>query len=286
MEPPRGGGDIPEDWAGGLRMVLRDDMRWQSQTKVLIHMCDAPPHGVRYHNGVHDDYPDGDPKGSQIEDLVAEIGRKGIDYVFVETNGAGLDKVAGIIKTAFDAATTRLPMTTLKLDDRFDRLKDVVVASVSVSRTFSKSVSRAGMGTAAATSHVKGLLDRLKAKATLPAVAEEEGEESSAAADASTYMTAPAGVPMSGYAPASALPTASSRMFGPAATMLSAAGPSAGAPARSTALFGPAAGALSMAGAGHASAAAMPAVPASSAMFGPAASMLSSAAGVPRPSAK
>jgi hypothetical protein len=65
----KGGGDYPEDMAGGLRMALRDEMHWKSHTKVIVHLADAPPHGLQYqdpkhHKAMGDKYPDGENNSS------------------------------------------------------------------------------------------------------------------------------------------------------------------------------------------------------------------------------
>jgi hypothetical protein len=60
--PAKGGGDGPEDVAGGLNAVL--DLSWIASTRLVIHIADAPCHGTAYHGGkFRDDYPDGDPLG-------------------------------------------------------------------------------------------------------------------------------------------------------------------------------------------------------------------------------
>lgn len=52
---------------------------WKSEARLLILIADAPCHGSKFHS-MADTYPNGDPNGLIIEDLVAEIGRKGIDF--------------------------------------------------------------------------------------------------------------------------------------------------------------------------------------------------------------
>jgi len=52
---------------------------------LLILIADAPCHGKKYHDFV-DSYPNGDPNGLNIDNLVAEIGRKGIDFSAIEIN--------------------------------------------------------------------------------------------------------------------------------------------------------------------------------------------------------
>merc|ERR1712137_360049 len=60
-----GGGDAPEDVVGGLRHVV--DRDWVASTRVVIHIADAPCHGSVYHDGLGDNYPNGDPSGESPE---------------------------------------------------------------------------------------------------------------------------------------------------------------------------------------------------------------------------
>ena len=43
-----GGGDTPEDVFGGIQAAL--ELKWSSNsmTKVILHVADAPPHGVQF----------------------------------------------------------------------------------------------------------------------------------------------------------------------------------------------------------------------------------------------
>jgi hypothetical protein len=59
-----GGDDGPEDVAGGFEKAL--EQNWTSKTKYAVLIADAPCHGSKYHDD-QDDYPDGDPKGRQVE---------------------------------------------------------------------------------------------------------------------------------------------------------------------------------------------------------------------------
>jgi len=50
-----GGGDGPEDVAGGLKMAL--SLTWKGDTRIIIHIADAPAHGSEYNGGMGDNYP-------------------------------------------------------------------------------------------------------------------------------------------------------------------------------------------------------------------------------------
>jgi hypothetical protein len=73
----RGGGDEPEDLAGGLDLGLKQD--WKSLAKYAIIICDAPCHGKKYHDLFGDQYPKGDAKGLVMENLVKEYAARDIN---------------------------------------------------------------------------------------------------------------------------------------------------------------------------------------------------------------
>lgn len=80
-----GNADICEDVFGGLEEVTKLD--WQYTTKVMFHICDAPCHGLRFHDEKLDDnYPGGDPRGLNLTELLTKITEIGIDYYFAEMN--------------------------------------------------------------------------------------------------------------------------------------------------------------------------------------------------------
>ena len=73
-----GGGDAPEDIAGGFENALKQE--WQAKTKYAILIADAPCHGIQYHGSHGDDYPRGDPKGRLIEKQIEEFAEKKIHF--------------------------------------------------------------------------------------------------------------------------------------------------------------------------------------------------------------
>jgi len=76
----KGGGDFPEDIHGGLRKAL--DLSWSAlddSVKLAVLVADAPTHGKKYHVGhKHDDFPEGNPAGLVLEDLMKEMSDKEI----------------------------------------------------------------------------------------------------------------------------------------------------------------------------------------------------------------
>lgn len=80
----QGGGDGPEDVAGGLSLALSQS--WKASTKYAIFIADAPGHGDTYHAPGGDDYPKGDPKGRKLEDLIKQFAKKDINLYAIKIN--------------------------------------------------------------------------------------------------------------------------------------------------------------------------------------------------------
>ena len=79
----KGGGDVPEDVFGGIEEVTK--LSWIRQTRILFHIADSPCHGTRFHDpSVGDDYPNGDPRGLQIEDLLSKLEGLQVIYWFAK----------------------------------------------------------------------------------------------------------------------------------------------------------------------------------------------------------
>ena len=49
-------------------------------------ICDAPAHGTKYHNGMHDNYPNGSPEGYQLETLTEEFYERDIEFNVIKVN--------------------------------------------------------------------------------------------------------------------------------------------------------------------------------------------------------
>ena len=67
-----GGDDAPEDVLGGVRQAL--NASWKQQTRCIIHIADAPPHGRVLHDlrDTQDNYPEpgSEPHGLTYEPLL------------------------------------------------------------------------------------------------------------------------------------------------------------------------------------------------------------------------
>ena len=82
----KGGDDQAEDVAGGLlnaRMLV-----WEEDAaKSLIHIADAPPHGIRFHEPwISDRFPQGDPEGKDPLNILQRFSEDNIDYTFIKIN--------------------------------------------------------------------------------------------------------------------------------------------------------------------------------------------------------
>ena len=81
-----GGGDIPEDIVGALKHAL--NMRWESEAKYAILVCDAPCHGKQYHNISYDRFSEGDPEGTSLESIMEQLRIKGITFYCLEIDSS------------------------------------------------------------------------------------------------------------------------------------------------------------------------------------------------------
>jgi hypothetical protein len=60
------------------------ELQWSAPTRILFHVADAPCHGRQYHDGVLDDYPNGDPRGLKAKDLLKVLEDKNVKYWFAK----------------------------------------------------------------------------------------------------------------------------------------------------------------------------------------------------------
>lgn len=78
--------DTCEDIAGALEATL--GLAWRDDAiRHIVHITDAPPHGVKYHEPWYSDrYPHGDPRGLNPETAASELSKKEIHYTFFRIN--------------------------------------------------------------------------------------------------------------------------------------------------------------------------------------------------------
>ncbi|KAF4994751.1 hypothetical protein FDECE_13024 [Fusarium decemcellulare] len=80
-----GGGDTPEDVFGGIQQAI--NATWKHQTRCIIHIADAPPHGNDMHNftSSSDDYftPGSEPHGLTYKPLLKQMIGLNINYALL-----------------------------------------------------------------------------------------------------------------------------------------------------------------------------------------------------------
>ncbi|KFH41594.1 Alpha-protein kinase-like protein [Hapsidospora chrysogenum ATCC 11550] len=101
-----GGGDAPEDVLGGIRQAL--DADWKNQTRCIIHIADAPPHGHIFSGSSkrRDDYdvPGSEPHGLTYEPLLQRMIGLRINYSLLSINGS-TDRMAYLFMKKYAAAS-------------------------------------------------------------------------------------------------------------------------------------------------------------------------------------
>ena len=113
-------------------------LNWSNLTRILFHICDAPCHGSRFHTEANDSYPEGDPRGLNIDRLLKELTAKNIYYYFAEVNKSTLRMIVEFDKEL--VAINGNPIKVMKLSSALDLPKSVTL-SVQRSILESKSMS-------------------------------------------------------------------------------------------------------------------------------------------------
>ena len=107
-------------------------------TRILFHIGDAPCHGKRFYMGAGDEYPEGDPRGLNITNLLREIVAKNIFYYFAEINESTIKMIEEFDNELLALNGNRIKC--LKLSS-VDGLTDMVTKSIVTSIAESKSLS-------------------------------------------------------------------------------------------------------------------------------------------------
>jgi hypothetical protein len=93
-----GGGDTPEDVAGGLFHAL--NLPWEGDVRLVLLCCDAPAHGDQYHDpNLEDAYPKGCPEGRDPAQLVRALAQKRVDMTVFRVNPS-VDTMCALLKAA------------------------------------------------------------------------------------------------------------------------------------------------------------------------------------------
>ena len=90
---PDGGIDIPEDIPGAFELALdKIGNSWKGDTKMAILITDSPCHGLEFHDLAQnndeqrDEYPNGDPEGKDIKEMIGKFAKFKISLFFLELN--------------------------------------------------------------------------------------------------------------------------------------------------------------------------------------------------------
>ena len=124
-----GGGDAPEDVAGGLEKALH--LSWSqssSRIKMIVHVADAPAHGSEYHDGLGDNH-----NGVQNPDpaeMMRQLGDKKVAYYFFKINDS-TDKMIAKLKEAHKNSRREFKVHELG-SDAF-KFADIVLGSIASS---------------------------------------------------------------------------------------------------------------------------------------------------------
>eukprot|EP00746_Dinoflagellata_sp_MGD_P002635 gnl/MRDRNA2_/MRDRNA2_105160_c0_seq1.p1 gnl/MRDRNA2_/MRDRNA2_105160_c0~~gnl/MRDRNA2_/MRDRNA2_105160_c0_seq1.p1 ORF type:complete len:1066 (+),score=191.69 gnl/MRDRNA2_/MRDRNA2_105160_c0_seq1:78-3275(+) len=137
-----GGGDGPEDVHGALKQACALD--WSiggAETRALIHIADYPAHGRQYNDCPRDHYPDGDPYGLNLEELMRQLQGLSVQYVFGHITQY-TQKMIHVLNQELDGYIDSKDMADVAL------VAETVTASLasSVASTVSTLTSRLGDG--------------------------------------------------------------------------------------------------------------------------------------------
>jgi hypothetical protein len=101
-----GGNDEPEDVLGGLRQAL--NASWKQQTRCIVHIADAPPHGHKLQNNPckDDRYPNVGycPHGITLEPMLKQMIGLSINYALLRINSS-TDRMALAFHEAYSTAS-------------------------------------------------------------------------------------------------------------------------------------------------------------------------------------
>jgi hypothetical protein len=110
-------------------------LKWNSKSRLLIHLADAPCHGTRFTDGAdYDKYPDGDPNGLMTEELMKQLRDAKIDYYFVRITSL-TDKMINIFKSLYDDPASKRSLHVINLGDNVTALMPTVINCVTTSVT-------------------------------------------------------------------------------------------------------------------------------------------------------
>lgn len=80
----KGGDDEAEDVAGAYRLAA--SLNWYANVRLMVHICDAPAHGMTYHVPDYDDDHPEDDYRNPLEPHVERLADKRVDIDIIELN--------------------------------------------------------------------------------------------------------------------------------------------------------------------------------------------------------
>ena len=138
-----GGGDIPEDMAGGLHRALQ--LSWRARTRSLILIADAPCHGREFHPFEED------PRNAEVAEvyepavLLPQLRAAHIDLVFAKIT-KGTDQMLERFRVYYDRREEGRVMRVIVLGHSVEAFLPQIVATVTDSITRTRSSGGGAMG--------------------------------------------------------------------------------------------------------------------------------------------
>lgn len=79
-----GGDDSAEDVAGAYKVAV--SLNWHANVRLVVHICDAPAHGITYHYPDYDDDYTEDDYKNPVEPHIERLAEKNVDIDIIELN--------------------------------------------------------------------------------------------------------------------------------------------------------------------------------------------------------
>ncbi|CAD7924203.1 unnamed protein product [Amoebophrya sp. A120] len=134
-----GGGDEPEDVAGGLHTAL-EKLSWSSKIRFLVLVTDAPGHGQELHPAsVNDDHLNHNQRGRRMETIMQRMREKQIEFLFCRLKKEATKMMEDAMRVWYETKEDReRRMTAVDMFDTAvaDRFHVVFVLDASHSMTW------------------------------------------------------------------------------------------------------------------------------------------------------
>ena len=107
-------------------------------TRVLFHVADAPCHGSRFHCGVNDAHPGGDPRGLDITSLLRKVTELNLNYFFAKMNDSTVKMIDEFNNELVGLNGNKIEVVTY---GKIEGFETTVATAISKSISRSKSMS-------------------------------------------------------------------------------------------------------------------------------------------------